>query len=117
MFVYLRKILTCSACLALILGLTGCGGVEGDSSGGSITLSWSAPNTNADGTTLSDLSGYKVYYGLESRNYSDNVDVGGNNNVSIGGLSEGDWYFSVVACDTSGNESTFSNEVSIAIVN
>ena len=28
-----------------------------------VTLSWDPPTTNADGTPLTDLAGYKVYYG------------------------------------------------------
>ena len=27
------------------------------------TLNWTAPTTNTDGTALTDLAGYKIYYG------------------------------------------------------
>ena len=48
---------------------------------GTATPSWDAPTTNADGTPLTDLAGYKVYYGPSSGNYSQAIDVG-NQEVS-----------------------------------
>ncbi|MFQ5610302.1 MAG: putative Ig domain-containing protein, partial [Woeseiaceae bacterium] len=33
------------------------------SSTGSVTVSWTAPTLNADGTPLVDLAGYRIYYG------------------------------------------------------
>ncbi len=33
---------------------------------GTITLAWDAPTTNTDGTPLTDLAGYKIYYGPTS---------------------------------------------------
>src|SRR5262249_30447454 len=43
---------------------------------GTATLSWNAPTTNADGTALADLAGYKISYGFAPGNYSTTVDVG-----------------------------------------
>jgi hypothetical protein len=34
-----------------------------DAISGQATLSWDPPTTNVDGTPLTDLAGYKVYYG------------------------------------------------------
>ena len=31
---------------------------------GFLDLAWDAPTTNADGTSLTDLTGYRVYWGL-----------------------------------------------------
>ena len=44
---------------------------------GAIDLTWTAPATRADGTPLSlaEISGYRIYYGTSSRNYSDMVDL------------------------------------------
>jgi len=76
-------------------------------------LSWSAPTTNADGTPLKDLAGYKVYYGLASRSYGTPIDVGNTTTYTITGLTGGvRYYFAVKAYDTSRNESAFSTEVS-----
>jgi hypothetical protein len=81
-----------------------------------ITLSWNAPTTNADGTTLTDLSGYKIYYGMESYFYSDSVTVGNVTTYQLANLTEGQtYYFTVTAIDTSGNESGYSNQSSALI--
>lgn len=89
---------------------------------GTATLTWTAPKTNADGTVLTDLAGYKIYYGTISGNYTEVKDVGipscsttGDNrecSYTLEDLSPGTWYFAVTAYDTSGNESDYSNEVS-----
>ena len=75
-------------------------------------LSWSAPTTNADDTPLSDLAGYKVYFGVASRTYGPPIDVGNTTTYPLTGLTDGtQYYIAVKAYDTSGNESTFSAEV------
>jgi len=43
---------------------------------GSATLSWQAPATDAHGSTLYDLGGYKIYYRLSSNNDTRSIDVG-----------------------------------------
>lgn len=83
---------------------------------GDATLSWDAPTTNEDGTPLTDLSGYKIYYGTSSGNYSQSIDVGNITTYTVGNLTEGVTYFFVAtAYDTSANESNYSNEVSKTI--
>ncbi len=81
---------------------------------GQATLSWDPPTTNADGTPLTDLEGYKVYYGTSSGNYSQNIDAG-NVITYTANLSDGTYYFAVTAYDTSRNESGYSNEVNKTI--
>lgn len=81
------------------------------------TLSWEAPATNADGTPLDDLSGYKVYYGKTSGVYGEIMDVSLTDTpnfpeYTLTALESGTrYYFAVTAYDTSGNESNFSEEV------
>lgn len=36
---------------------------------GQVRLSWERPTTKADGTPLTDITGYKIYYGLTSQTY------------------------------------------------
>jgi len=80
---------------------------------GTATLSWDAPTTNADGTLLTDLAGYKVYYGNFSGNYSQNMNVDNVTTYTVNNLTDGlTYYFAVTAYDTSGNESGYSNELS-----
>ena len=83
---------------------------------GTATLSWNAPTTNADGTPLTDLAGYKVYYGTSSHTYSQNIDVGNVTTYTVNNLTDGlTYYFAVTAYDTGSNESAYSNEVSKTI--
>lgn len=80
-----------------------------------VGLAWDAPTTNEDGTPLTDLAGYKVYYGTESTIYTESIDVGSVLTYQVNGLSDGTYYFAVTAYDTSMNESNYSNEVSTVI--
>jgi len=81
-----------------------------------VTLSWVAPTTKVDGTPLTNLAGYKIYYGLASGAYTNVIDVGNTTNYQIKGLDSGTYYFAVTAYDTDGNESGYSNEVSKAVL-
>lgn len=80
---------------------------------GTVTLSWDPPTTNADGTPITDLSGYKIYHGTETGNYSQSIDTGNATTYQIASLTDGlTYYFAVTAYDASGNESDYSQEVS-----
>lgn len=81
-------------------------------------LSWDAVTTNADGTGLTDLAGYKLYYKLtedDSYNNTDVVDVGNATTIGleyVSALSSGTtYYFAVTAYDASDNESDYSKDV------
>lgn len=83
------------------------------------TLLWTAPATNVDGSPITDLGGYKVYYGTSTGVYTVVKDVGNVNTVNIQttlGFLKGTYYFVVTAYDTAGNESDYSNEVSATFV-
>src|SRR4030042_3961897 len=83
---------------------------------GQATLSWDPPTTNADGTPLTDLSGYKVYHGATSGNYSQIIDVSNVTTYTVANLTAGlTYYFAATAYDALGNESGYSNEVSKTI--
>ncbi len=99
----------------LILG--GCGGSGGSSSssgsGGTIHLAWDAPTKNADGTDLTELKGYWIYYGTSPGAYAERTYVGNVTTFALTGLTLGlIYYIAVTAVDTSDNESNLSNEVS-----
>jgi fibronectin type 3 domain-containing protein len=77
----------------------------------SATLTWNANND-------SDLAGYKVYRATASGAYGAPIATlqGNVTSYPATGLSIGTTYFFVItAYDKSGNESTFSNEVSKSI--
>jgi hypothetical protein len=104
--------------LIIVFAITACGemvSVEDMDTGGggsnSLVLSWTAPATNADGTPVSDLAGYKVYYGTRPGQYSQVVNVGGFTTAEVGGFASGTYYLSVTAYDIYGNESGYSNEI------
>ena len=79
---------------------------------GNVTLSWTPPLVNNDGTPLNDLAGYVLYYGLESGNYTNSIDIGNVTTYQLYSLPERTtYYFTVTAYDTSGNESGYSNQV------
>ncbi len=77
-----------------------------------ISLQWTAPTTNADGTTCDDLAGYKIHYGTTSGTYIEVIDVGNVTAYTVESLADGTYYFAATAYDTSGNVSDYSNEVS-----
>ncbi len=83
---------------------------------GDVTLTWDPPTTSADGTPLTDLAGYNVYYGAESGNYSQSIDAGNVITYQVTNLTDGQtYYLSVTAYDTSGNESEYSNEYILTV--
>lgn len=83
----------------------------------SVTLNWTAPTTNTDGSALTDLAGYVVSYGTASRQYQASVQVAGAgaSSVVIDGLTAGTWYFSIRSRNNAGVESDYSGEVSAVL--
>lgn len=54
-----------------------------------VTLSWDAPTTNTDGTKLTDLAGYYVYYGTASATYTQKKDAGNVTTYQVNNLTDG----------------------------
>lgn len=73
----------------------------------SVTLSWTPPIERADGTALTDLAGYRIYYGADSAQLDQviGVDDAGLSTYVISGLPAGTWYFAMTALDAGGLES------------
>jgi len=84
---------------------------------GSIALSWSAPTTNSDGTPITDLAGYRVYYGTASGFYTDNLTITnpGTLTATITNLPADTYYVIVRAFNSVNSESQASVEVSKTI--
>jgi hypothetical protein len=82
----------------------------------SVSLSWTAPTTRADGglLLLSELEGYRIYYGKDKDNLQAFVDLLGSDmtTYTITGLSAGFYYFAVTAYDYDGLESGYSEILS-----
>jgi hypothetical protein len=83
---------------------------------GSATLSWTPPTSNMDGSPLTNLAGYRVYWGPAAGNYTSSVTLNnaGLTSYVVGSLAPGTYYFVVSAFNTAGAESPMSNVVSKA---
>jgi hypothetical protein len=84
---------------------------------GSATLSWTAPTQNTDGTALTNLTGYRIYYGTNSSSLTQSVTIStvGTTTYMIGSLGSGTWYFAIRAYNATGVESDLSNLASKTI--
>jgi Putative Ig domain len=90
---------------------------SGSGTTGSATLKWTAPTTNTNGSALTDLAGYHIYYGKSPSAMTTSITVPnpGTMSYTINNLSSGTWYFAVNAYTTGGTESSLSNTGSKAI--
>lgn len=83
---------------------------------GSAKVSWTPPTERTDGTTISGISGYKIYYGKSPTQLDQVVNLGsGLTSYMIENLDSGTWYFAVTATDTGGLESAKSSIASKTI--
>lgn len=85
---------------------------------GSATLSWTPPTQNEDGTPLTNLAGYRIYYGTESGNYTRTVSIPnpGISTYTIDGLTPNTYFFVSTAVNTVGVESNYSNETTKTVM-
>ncbi len=91
--------------------------LEANSGTGSADVSWAPPTTNTDGSTLTNLAGYTIYYGTSPGSLTQKVEITnvGLTDYLISGLSSGTWYFAVTAYTSSGSQSSLSNVASKTI--
>ena len=60
---------------------------------------------SADGTPLTNIAGYNLYYGLTSRTYDFIKHLGNETTYAISGLEQGrTYYFTVTAYDAAGRK-------------
>ncbi|MFZ6643703.1 hypothetical protein ACO0LL_28525 [Undibacterium sp. TC4M20W] len=78
---------------------------------GTASLAWSAPTINTDLSALTDLAGYRIYYGTTSGKYTKTIDLGASaTSYVLKDLAPATYYFVLTAIDTSNNESAMSVE-------
>ena len=84
---------------------------------GTATLSWQAPTTNTDGAALTDLAGYRIYYGMNADDLTQTVQLTsvGLQTYVIEDLGSGTWYFAIKAVTRTSVESALSDVVSKTI--
>ena len=87
------------------------------SASGAATLSWLPPVERSDGTALTDLAGYTVYWSLNPDNFVNSVELDnpGLTSYMVTGLTRGTWYFSMTAFDSEGISSPYADVVSKVI--
>jgi len=83
----------------------------------SVTLSWSAPTENTNGSALTNLSGYVIYYGTSPSAMTQTIDINtvGMLTYVVDNLSAGSWYFQIVAVNAAGVQSSPSATVNVNI--
>ena len=79
---------------------------------GNVTLSWVAPTQNADGSPLTDLAGFKLFYGTSSGNYDHEIriDNAGTTTYVVDNLVPDTYFFAAKSFNTSGVDSGWSGE-------
>lgn len=82
-----------------------------------VTVSWTVPTTNTNGTTNTDLAGYHIYYGAsaEALNRVAAVDSASITTYVFNNLASGTWYFAVSAVNQDKIESGLSAVVKLTI--
>ncbi|MFC4312249.1 putative Ig domain-containing protein [Steroidobacter flavus] len=85
-----------------------------DVSNGGAELSWTPPTQNTDGSTLTNLAGYRIAYGTSPNAMTQSVQVAnvGITSYTFDNLSPGTYYFAVRAYTSNGTESGNSNVAS-----
>ena len=78
---------------------------------GSVTLSWTPPTQNEDGTTLTDLDGYKIYWGTTPGSYPNSVTIEneGLSSYVVDNLAPGTYEFVATSFNDARVESVYSN--------
>ncbi len=79
---------------------------------GTALLSWLPPTQNTDDSPLTDLAGFRIYYGTSSGNYSNTITLDniGLTSYLVEDLAPATWYFTMTAFNSSGVESQYSVE-------
>jgi Putative Ig domain len=83
------------------------------SAAGTATLSWDAPTEQADGSPLTDLAGFKIYWGTAPGVYLniEKIDNPGLTLYVLTNLAPNTYYFVATAFNGAGSESDPSNVV------
>jgi Putative Ig domain len=78
---------------------------------GAAALSWEPPTTNTDGSTLTNLAGYRIVYGASATQLTQTIELAnaGLSSYVVANLAPGTYYFAVRAYTSKGAESANSN--------
>ena len=75
--------------------------------GGAVELTWDAPTENTDGSALTDLAGYTIYWGTEAGELANSITIENPGIVSyvLENLVPATYYFVATAFNVDGSES------------
>lgn len=81
------------------------------------TLEWTPPTQNEDGTPLTNLAGYRIYYGTTSGDYSETIELDspGLTSYTIQDLAPGTYYLVMTSYTSDNLESRYTPEVSFEL--
>jgi hypothetical protein len=84
---------------------------------GAVELSWLAPTENEDGSPLTDLGGFKIYWGTTPGEYSDSVTIDNPGVLTylLENLVPNTYYFVATAFNLEGTESSPSEMASATL--
>ncbi len=79
----------------------------------SATIDWTPPTENEDGSALTDLTAYRIYWGTNSGSYPNSVTVNdpGATSYVVENLEPGTYEFVATAVNSAGLESRISNAI------
>lgn len=84
-----------------------------DASSGGTSLTWLPPTENTDGSSLTNLAGFRIVYGASATQLTQTIQVtnAGMSSYVVENLAPGTYYFAVRAYTSAGAESADSNVV------
>lgn len=84
-----------------------------------VTLSWSPPTHNSDGSSLSNLAGYTLHYGTSSEDYTGSIEITNPTATRYvlngSNFPAGTYYFAISAYNAQQVSSALSGEVSVTV--
>jgi hypothetical protein len=114
----MRKILVPLCFMLSIIFCAACGqsshtsaNFNATTSTGTVSLNWTRPALNADGTPLTDLAGYNIYSGSQegSLNLVTTISDPTVLSIVLPSPGPGTWYYAVTAFNSAGGQSVLSN--------
>jgi hypothetical protein len=80
-------------------------------------LAWTVPTTNTDGTPLTDLAGYRIYYGQSPGALNQSIAIHDPHAIhyTFRNLAAGTWYFRVTCINSAAVESAMSPVVAYTV--
>ena len=109
---------------AFSITVTGTGSSSGSGSSGgtttttgAATVNWHPPTQNTNGSTITNLAGYTIFYGTNKSDLTSSVKVTnpGLTSYVVENLAAGTYYFGVTAYNSAGGSSAVSSIVSKTI--